>query len=417
MSEKTTRNRHSQHTPASGNPAGVSDAADPTAGASDAADPTAASAPPPPSRRAFLSHAAAGAAGAGLLAACGADSDDTLEGAPAVQTGERIRWRCASSFPRGLDAIYGSAERIGELTSALTGGRFEIRAYPAGELVPGLQVMDAVQQGTVQVGQSTSYYYTGKNQALAFDAGVPFGMTARQQDAWLNEGGGLDVVRGVFADFNIITFPGGNTGAQMGGWFRKEVNSPEDLVGLKMRIPGLGGDVMDRMGVTVQVLAGGDIYPALERGAIDATEWVGPYDDEKLGLHQAAQYYYYPGWWEPSASVSFEVNQTAWDSLSADYKAVFEVAAQASARRMLYTYDARNPAALQRLVAGGTQLRPFSDEIMSLARTTIGEILEEYAAADAQYRQVYDHWRNFKEASYRWFGTAELRYAGFAFEL
>ena len=227
MSEKTANTRHSEHTPA-------------------------------PSRRAFLSHAAAGAAGAGLLAACGADtdSDDTIEGAPAVQTGERIRWRCASSFPRGLDAIYGSAERLGEVTSALTGGRFEIRAYPAGELVPALQVMDAVQQGTVQVGHSTSYYYTGKNQALAFDTGIPFGMTARQQDAWLNEGGGLDVVRGVFADFGIITFPAGNTGAQMGGWFRREVNSPEDLRGLKMRIPGLGGEVMDRLGVTVQVLPG-----------------------------------------------------------------------------------------------------------------------------------------------------------------
>ena len=376
--------------------------------------------PDPLNRRSFLSHAAAGAAGAGLLAACGSDTGEggeTLDGAPAVQTGQRIRWRCASSFPRSLDTIYGSAEMIGEITSALTGGRFEIRAYPAGELVPGLQVMDAVQQGTVQVGQSTSYYYTGKNQALAFDAGVPFGMTARQQDAWLNEGGGLDVVRRVFADFNIITFPGGNTGAQMGGWFRREVNTPEDLRGLKMRIPGLGGDVMDRMGVTVQVLAGGEIYQALERGAIDATEWVGPYDDEKLGLHQAADYYYYPGWWEPSASVSFEVNQAAWDSLSADYKAVLEVAAQASARRMLYTYDAKNPPALQRLIAGGTQLRAFSDEIMTAARSTIGEILEENAAADAQYREVYDHWRNFKEASYRWFGTAELRYAGFAFNL
>ena len=370
---------------------------------------------PPLDRRGFLSHTAAATTGVGLLAACGGDRGDDLEGAPAVQTAERVTWRCASSFPRGLDAIYGSAETIGEITSALTGGRFRIRAYPAGELVPGLQVMDAVQQGTVQVGQSTSYYYTGKNQALAFDSGVPFGMTARQQDAWLNDGGGLDVVRDVFADFNIITFPGGNTGAQMGGWFRKEVNTPEDLRGLKMRIPGLGGDVMDRMGVTVQLLPGGEIYPALERGAIDATEWVGPYDDEKLGLHRAADYYYYPGWWEPSASVSFEVNRAAWDSLSADYKAVFEVAAQASARRMLYTYDAKNPAALQRLIAGGTQLRPFSDEIMALARTTINDILEEYATADAQYRQVYDHWRSFKEASYRWFGTAELRYAGFAF--
>ena len=400
MSEMNARNRPSHNTSGDRNPL------------------CAAPAPAPPvDRRGFLSHAAAATTGAGLLAACGSDKGEDLEGAPAVQTGQRVTWRCASSFPRGLDAIYGSAETIGEITSALTGGRFRIRAYPAGELVPGLQVMDAVQQGTVQVGQSTSYYYTGKNQALAFDAGVPFGMTARQQDAWLNEGGGLDVVRGVFADFGIITFPGGNTGAQMGGWFRKEVNTPADLRGLKMRIPGLGGDVMDRMGVTVQLLPGGEIYPALERGAIDATEWVGPYDDEKLGLHRAADYYYYPGWWEPSASVSFEVNRAAWDSLSTDYQAVFEVAAQVSARRMLYTYDAKNPAALQRLIAGGTRLRPFSDEIMALARTTINEILEEYAAADAQYRHVYDHWRSFKEASYRWFGTAELRYAGFAFAL
>ena len=366
-------------------------------------------------RRGFLGKAAGGVAGAGLITACGGDGGATLEGAPAVQTRPSVRWRLASSFPRGLDAIYGSAEMLGEITASLTGGRFEIRAYPAGELVPGLQVMDAVQQGTVQVGQSTSYYYTGKNQALAFDAGVPFGMTARQQDAWLNEGGGLEVVRSVFADFGIISFPGGNTGGQMGGWFRREVNSAEDLRGLKMRIPGLGGDVMDRMGVTVQVLAGGDIYPALERGAIDATEWVGPYDDEKLGLHQAAPYYYYPGWWEPSASVSYEVNQRAWDQLPSEYQAVFEVAAQASARRMLYYYDAKNPGALERLIAGGTQMRSFSDDIMSVARTTIGEILEDYSAADQQYREVYDHWRNFKEASYRWFGTAELRFASFAF--
>ena len=366
-------------------------------------------------RRGFLGKAAGGVAGAGLITACGGDSGETLEGAPAVQTRPSVRWRLASSFPRGLDAIYGSAEMLGEITASLTGGRFQIRAYPAGELVPGLQVMDAVQQGTVQVGQSTSYYYTGKNQALAFDAGVPFGMIARQQDAWLNEGGGLDVIRSVFADFGIISFPGGNTGGQMGGWFRREVNSAEDLRGLKMRIPGLGGDVMDHMGVTVQVLAGGDIYPALERGAIDATEWVGPYDDEKLGLHKAAPYYYYPGWWEPSASVSYEVNQRAWDTLSSEYKVVFEVAAQASARRMLYYYDAKNPGALERLIAGGTQMRSFSNDIMTLARTTIGEILEEYSAADQQYRDVYDHWRNFKEASYRWFGTNELRFANFAF--
>ena len=371
---------------------------------------------PPPSvaRRSFLGKAASGLAGAGVLGACGADGGGGSEAAPAVQTRPRVQWRLASSFPRGLDTIFGSAEMLGEITSELTGGRFQIRPYPAGELVGGLQVMDAVQQGSAHVGQSTSYYFTGKNQALAFDAGVPFGMTARQQDAWLNEGGGGEVIRGVFADFGIIPFPAGNTGGQMGGWFRREVDSAEDLRGLKMR-PGLGGDVMNRMGVTVQVLAGGDIYPALERGAIDATEWVGPYDDEKLGLHQAATYYYYPGWWEPCASMSYQVNRAAWDALPSEYQAVFEVAAQASARRMLQAYDAKNPPALRRLLDAGVQLRPFSDEIMGLARATIHEILEDYAAADPQYRAVYDHWREFRDASHRWFGTAELRYASFAF--
>ncbi len=384
---------------------------DPAAAAASTGD-----ADPTLGRRRFLGRAAAGVTGAGLVVACGSEGGGEEGAGPAVQTRPRVTWRLASSFPRGLDAIYGSAEMLGEITSELTGGRFQIRAYPAGELVPGLQVMDAVQQGTVQVGQSTSYYYTGKNQALAFDAGVPFGMTARQQDAWLMEGGGLDVVRSVFADFGILSFPAGNTGGQMGGWFRREVNSAEDLRGLKMRIPGLGGDVMDRMGVTVQVLAGGDIYPALERGAIDATEWVGPYDDEKLGLHQAAPYYYYPGWWEPCASMSYQVNRQAWDSLSSEYQAIFEVAARSSARRMLAYYDAHNPAALQRLIAGGTQMRSFSDDIMERARTTIVEILADYAAADPQYRQVYDHWRSFRDDSYRWFGTAELRFASFAFE-
>jgi TRAP-type mannitol/chloroaromatic compound transport system substrate-binding protein len=231
----------------------------------------------------------------------------------------------------------------------------------------------------------------------------------------LNEGGGLEVMREVFADFNIIIFPAGNTGGQMGGWFRREVNSVADLRGLKMRIPGLGAEVMDRLGVTVQVLAGGDIFPALERGAIDATEWVGPYDDEKLGLHQAAPYYYYPGWWEPSASMSWQVNIDAWNALPAEYQAVFEVAARSAARQMLMMYDARNPAALQRLVEGGTQLRRFSNDILTAARDVSVELMESKAAADPGYQRVYDHWREFRDASFRWFSTTESAYAEFAF--
>lgn len=367
-------------------------------------------------RRGFLGKAAAGAVGAATLASCGGEpSSGSAEGAPAVQTNRSVLWRLVSSFPRGLDTIFGSAERLAEELAALTDGRFQLRVYPAGELVPGLQVMDAVQQGTVQVGQTASYYFTGKSPVLAFDTCVPFGMTARQQHAWLYEGGGLELVRELYADFNIMTFPAGNTGAQMGGWFKREISTAEDLRGLKMRIPGLGGEVMDRLGVTVQVLAAGDIYPALERGTIDATEWVGPYDDEKLGLHDAARFYYYPGWWEPGPSMTFQVNMDAWRALPSTYQEAFRVASRSAAAGMVTSYDAKNPAALQRILDGGVELRRFSTEIMAAARTASAELLEEKAAVDATYRRVYTAWKEFRDASFRWFGTNELAYAEFSF--
>jgi TRAP-type mannitol/chloroaromatic compound transport system substrate-binding protein len=219
----------------------------------------------------------------------------------------------------------------------------------------------------------------------------------------------------MFADFNVIQLPAGNTGAQMGGWFRRPVESPADLRGLKIRIPGLGGQVMDRLGATVQVLAGGEIYPALERGAIDATEWVGPADDEKLGFHRAARFYYYPGWWEPGPSMSFMVNRAAWDQLPATYQEAFRAAAASAAIGTQTIYDAENPAALQRLIADGVQLRRYSNSIMEAARTASNEILEERAAADATYRSIYTPWRDFREAAFRWFGTAEKAYSEFAF--
>ena len=214
--------------------------------------------------------------------------------APGIQTRPSVRWRLVSSYPRSLDTLYAACDTISRRVRDLTGGRFEIRPYPAGELVPATEVLGAVQNGTVQMGQSAAYYYTGHNPALAFDTCVPFGLTARQQMAWLYQGGGLDLMREVFSDFNIISFPGGSTGAQMGGWFRRPINSLADLRGLKMRIPGLGGEVMSNLGVTVTLMAGGEIYQALERGAIDAAEWVGPYDDVKLGFQDIAKYYYYP---------------------------------------------------------------------------------------------------------------------------
>ena len=358
-------------------------------------------------RRRFVALAAAGA---GALA-CGSPRN----GAPAVHANRNVQWRLTSSFPRGLDTLYGSAEVLAERLDAISGGAFRIRSHPAGEIVPGLQVLDAVQQGTVQVGHTASYYYTGKDPALAFDAGVPFGLTTRQQLAWLYRGGGLELMNERFAAFDVVTFPAGSTGTQMGGWFKRPVRSLADLRGLKMRIPGLGGEVMSRLGVTVQVLAGGDIYPALERGAIDATEWVGPYDDEKLGFHRVANHYYYPGWWEPGPTISFYVNRRQWDELPAAHREMFRTAAAEAAALMTAQYDHVNPPALERLLEAGVTLDRFPDEIMDAALDAAVDLYEEQAAADAGYRKLYEAWSKTRRESYRWFRTAETAYAAFAF--
>ncbi len=363
-------------------------------------------------RRKFLQQGLAGVAGAGAVSACGGGSES---GAPAVHTNQSVTWRLASSFPPGLDTIYGAAEFLAQRVEAMSEGRFRIRCYPAGEIVPAVQVMDAAQQGTVQIAHTASYYFIGKNPALAFDCCVPFGLTSRQQAAWLTQGGGLELMRELFADFQLTTFPAGNTGTQMGGWFRHEIGGAEDLKGLRMRIPGLGGEVMDRLGATVQLLAGGEIYPALERGAIDATEWVGPYDDEKLGFHNVAKYYYYPGWWEPGPSLSYHVNLAALDKLPAAYREMFVTAASESATYMQARYDHLNPAAFVRLREAGVQIRPFSDDLMQAAREISFTMLEEQAAADPTYRRVYDSWNKARRETYSWFDTAELAYARFAF--
>jgi len=366
-------------------------------------------------RRDFAKKAALGALGASALAGCGSGNSESASSAPNVQTQPNVRWRLASSFTRSLDTIFGAADVLADRLKALTDGRFQLRTYPAGELVPAFEVLNNVQQGTVQMGHSASYYFIGKNPALAFDATVPFGLTARQYNAWVYYGGGLDLLREVFADFNVINFPGGNTGMQMGGWFRQPVGSLQDMRGLKMRIPGLGGQVMNEMGVNVQVLPGGEIYPSLERGAIDAAEWVGPYDDEKLGFHEVAQYYYYPGWWEPGPALTFYVNRDAWNDLPSTYQEALASAAAEANVRMLASYDQKNPAALERLLEGGTQMRRFPDDVMTRAQEITRQLLEEQAASSSMYRKIYDSYRQVREDSYRWFGTAEMAYANFAF--
>ncbi len=356
-------------------------------------------------RRDFLKKAAIGTAAATATIA-----------APAVIAGpKRIRWRMPTSWPKAFDTIYGGAETVAARVKAMSGGKFEIIPYAGGELVGGLEVFDAVSQGTFQMGHTASYYYIGKNPAFAFDTALPFGLNFRQQNAWLYNGGGIEQMRKVYSDFNIVNFPAGNTGTQMGGWFRKEVNSVADLKGLKMRIPGLGGKVMNRLGVTVQVLAGGDIFPALERGVIDATEWVGPYDDEKAGFYKVAKYYYYPGWWEPAPTLSLYVNQKAWDSLSKEYQEMVATASAQANQQMMVDYDSKNPKALQSLLKKGVQLRQFSNEIMVAAQKEAFTLYAELAAADAQYKSIYDNWSEFKKDSDQWFSTAETAYAKFAF--
>lgn len=365
-------------------------------------------------RRNFLKKSALAVTAGSLVTGCSSESTGSA-GAPAIITQPNLRWRLISSFPRSLDTIYGAAEVFSQRVQALTDGRFDIRVYPAGEIVPYDQVLESVQKGTVQMGHSASYYFKGKNPALPFDCSVPFGLTARQQNAWMYHAGGLELMRELFSDFNIINFPGGNTGTQMGGWFRKEINSLAELRGIKMRIPGLGGEVMDRLGVGVEQIAGGEVYPALERGAIDAAEWVGPYDDEKLGFYKVARFYYYPGWWEPGPALTFYINQDEWNKLPKMYQEAISTASTAASSAMQSSYDAKNPPAFARLLEQGVQVRPFPSDLMEAAERHSFEIMETEAAADASYNKVFTAFKTFREQSYRWFSTAENTYATYAF--
>jgi len=366
-------------------------------------------------RRDFIKTTAGAATAAAIIPGCSGESGQ--DGGAGVNTRENVRWRLVSSYPRSLDTLFGAVEFLSERVRILTNDRFQIRSYPAGEVVPATGVLGAVQNATVQMGHTAAYYYTGHHPALAFDTCVPFGLTARQQIAWLYQGGGIDVLREVFSDFNVVNFPGGNTGAQMGGWFRRPIESVSDLRGVKMRIPGLGGEVMSEMGVTVQLMAGGEIYQALERGTIDAAEWVGPYDDVKLGFHEIATHYYYPGWWEPGPNISFIVNRQAWDSLPTFFQQALEVAAKETNLNMLASYDARNQEALQTVLDQGVQLHRFSDEIMRNAERISFDMMHQQASEESSYRKVYDSFRQWREDSFRWFRTNEHAYAEFAFPL
>nr|WP_295832118.1 TRAP transporter substrate-binding protein [uncultured Azospirillum sp.] len=354
-------------------------------------------------RRSFLTSAGVGVAASTLAA-------------PAIaQTQPEIHWRLASSFPKSLDTIYGAADTIAARVAAATDGKFQIRPFAAGEIVPGLQVLDAVQNGTVECGHTASYYYVGKDPTFTFDATVPFGLNARQQNAWIYNGGGMPLLREFFDGYGVVNFPAGNTGVQMGGWFRKEIKTVEDLKGLKFRIGGFAGQVLAKLGVVPQQIAGGDIYPSLEKGTIDAAEWIGPYDDEKLGFNKVAKYYYYPGWWEGGLNVSLLVNKQQWEQLPKQYKAVLEAACFEANLTMNAKYDAENPAALKRLVGGGAQLRPFPRDVMEACYKAATELYEETAKSNPKFAKIYEQWKKFRDDEYLWFRVAENSFDNFAF--
>ncbi|WP_431855645.1 TRAP transporter substrate-binding protein [Azospirillum sp.] len=354
-------------------------------------------------RRSFLT-----AAGTGLGAAALA--------APAMAQGlPEVEWQLASSYPRSLDTVYGAVERIAARVAEVTEGRFRIQPSPPNAVVPALQVLDAVQGGAVPCGQSAAYFYIDKDPTFCFDTGMPFGLNTRQQAAWMTHGGGLELMRDFYRGYNVTMLPAGSTGAQMGGWFRKEIRTVEDLKGIRMRIGGLAGRILATLGVQPVAMGGGDIRAALELGAIDAAEFVGPYDDERLGLHRVAKYYYYPGWWEGAAQIALFVNLDAWAALPRPFQAALEQACAEAQGWMLGKYDALNAAALRRLVAAGAVLKPFPREVMEACYEAAFALYDEIAARNPRFKRVYDAWASFRDEEYLWFRVAESSFDSFVY--
>jgi len=330
--------------------------------------------------------------------------------APAVHAQAAVRWRLASSFPKPLDTIYGGAEVFAKKISDMSAGKFQISVHAGGELMPPFGVVDGVQQGSVEMGHTVPYYYFGKNDAFAIGAAIPFGMNSRQMSAWMFEGNGRKLMNEFYAKYNIVSFPGGNTGTQMGGWFRKEIKTVADLKGLKFRIGGFAGKVVERLGVVPQNLPGGELYAALEKGTIDAVEWVGPYDDQKLGFNKVAPFYYYPGWWEGGPEVDFFVNDKAFAALPAEYKAMVEVAASHAHMDMQAKYDARNPTALKQLVGAKTKVLPFPKAVLDASFKASMELYAELAVSNPEWKKIYSDYRAFQKDQILWFRFAESRF-------
>jgi TRAP-type mannitol/chloroaromatic compound transport system substrate-binding protein len=349
-------------------------------------------------RRSFIRHTGL----AGVLAAAAAPA--------VVHAQANIRWRLASSFPKSLDTIYGAADAFAKAVKDMSGGKFEISVHPGGELVPPFGVVDAVQNATVECAHTAPYYFFGKDETFALGCAIPFGLNSRQMTAWMFEGNGMKLMREFYAKYNIINFPMGNTGAQMGGWFRKEVKTVADYKGLKFRMGGFAGRVAERLGVVPQNIPGGEIYQALEKGTIDAAEWIGPYDDQKLGFNKVAPFYHYPGWWEGGPQLDLFVNSKAYEGLTPEYKAIVDAASAYAHVDMQAKYDGRNPAALKQLVGAKTKLVAFPKPVMDAAFEASMSLYSEISAKNPNWKKVYDDFATFRRDQNLWFRFTEARF-------
>ncbi|MCH8843158.1 MAG: TRAP transporter substrate-binding protein [SAR324 cluster bacterium] len=365
-------------------------------------------------RRTFLTALGVGAAATaitGLISSC--EKKESEVGGPAViiRGKTEFEWRMVTTWPPHFPVFGEAAERIAANVERMSAGRIKIKVYGGGELVPPLGTFDAVRQGTVECGHSAAYYWAGTSPATQFFAAVPFGMNAQQSTAWLMAGGGQELWDELYAQFNLKPFPAGNTGVQMAGWFRKEIKSMDDLKGLKMRIPGLGGKVLAKVGGTVVLLAASEVFPALERGVIDAAEWVGPYHDMRLGLHQAAKNYYYPGWHEPGTVLELIIAKEKWEALPDELQAIFEAAAAEAHVWTLSELEAKNAGALKDLVQNhGVKVRPLPDDVLRALKRASEETVAEVARQDPFSGKVYDSFSKFKKENDLWQDISERAY-------
>lgn len=358
-------------------------------------------------KRRQLLEGAGLAALAGGLAACAAEPrGECAEGA-----GTTRQWKMVTAWPTNFPGLGSGAAQLAALITRATGGRISVKVYAGGELVPPFEVFDAVSRGTAELGHAASYYWKGKAEAAPFFCAVPFGMNAQEMNGWLYNGGGLDLWRELYAGFNLVPFPAGNTGVQTAGWFNREINSVADLKGLKMRIPGLGGEVMARLGATPVNLPGAELFTALQSGTIDASEWVGPYNDLAFGLHRVARYCYYPGWQEPGPTLECMVNKPAFDALPDDLKSIVDTCCRAVNDAMLAEYTARNQQALEQLInEHKVDFRPLPPAVMDALREASREVLEGIAARDPFARRVYLSYSAFQAQAAAWHRVSEVPY-------